>query len=402
MSDQNILVTISGPDRPGITAQLMGIIVKSRYDLLDMGQSGIHGLLSLSILIGDREGGEREVSPILKDLLFAAKEMGVNLNFEIVQGSSLQTSLAQGDKFILSCVDQDTITAAFLRDLSRMLATFDVNILRIHNVNMGHHFKSLEITTVAPPTANLQEVKGQLLQIGQTHQTDIAFLQEHVYRRSKRLIVFDMDSTLIQIEVIDELAKAHGVASEVSQITAAAMNGELDFTESLTRRVAMLKGFPEEKLQGMLNALPLTPGAGKLISTVQELGYRVAIISGGFDPFARFLKRKLCLDYACANQLQVVGGKLTGKLLGTIIDSERKATLLQEIAQREKINLDQVVAIGDGANDLPMLAKAGLGIAFHAKEIVKRRADHHMSFGPMSTILYFLGIPEKEHHASGL
>ena len=393
MDNESILVTVSGPDQPGITAQLMEIVVNAQYEILDMGQSVTHGLLSLSILIGSRDNMEREAPPILKDLLFAAKKMGMGLNFEIVKADAIQ--ITPGSKFVLNCVGQKSISPAFLRDISQMLANFKVNILRIDNVNTGRNFKSLEITTVTPldVDANFQEIKAQLLKIGQAHKTDMAFLKENVYRCSKRLIAFDMDSTLIQVEVIDEMAKVHGVAQEVSQVTAAAMNGQIDFTQSLTQRVALLKGLEVAKVEQILHALPLTLGVPELISTVKELGYKVAVISGGFCLFANSLKEQLDLDYAYANKLEVADGKLTGKVVGRVVDAEQKAVLLEQVACRERINMDQVVAIGDGANDLPMLAKAGLGIAFHAKDVVREKAHNHLSFGPMTTILYFLGIP---------
>ncbi len=202
-----------------------------------------------------------------------------------------------------------------------------------------------------------------------------------------------MDSTLIQAEVIDELAKAHGVGHEISEITERAMNGELDFNESLIARVSKLKGLDASVMEGILSNLPLTPGVEDFLKTIKKLGYKVAVISGGFTFFAEALKEKLGLDYAFANELEIIDGKLTGNVLGTIVNAEQKAILVNLIAQQENISLEQVVAIGDGANDLPMLSRAGLGIAFHAKDIVKKKAQNHMSHGPMTSILYFLGIP---------
>lgn len=391
---QSILVTVSGPDQVGVTAQLMEIIVKSHYEILDMGQSVTHGLLSLSILIYNQAQTEKEDPPILKDLLFAAKKMGMNLDFEIVDVATMPTIC--GDQFILSCVDKTSISSTFLRDMSQILSRFNINILRIDNMDTGQNFRSVEITTVIPPHLDLKEVKSQLLQMGHLHQTDMALLKEHVYRRSKRLIVFDMDSTLIQTEIINEMAQAHGVADEVSQITAAAMDGKLDFTQALLKRVSLLQGLPVQKMGDILQTLPLTPGAQEFITTVKDLGYKVALISGGFDFFAQALKQQLGLDYAFANKLEIQDGKLTGRVTGNIVHAEHKAMLLERITKQEKIKLDQVVAIGDGANDLPMLDKAGLGIAFHAKDAVKKQADHHLSFGPMTTILSFLGIPEQD------
>ncbi|MCY4643776.1 MAG: phosphoserine phosphatase SerB [Bacteriovoracales bacterium] len=391
MEKERILVTVTGPDKTGITASLMDIVVKSEYEILDIGQSVIHGLLSLSFIIIDK-GREkrREAPPILKDLLFAAKKMRMNLDFKIVSTRFVYSNSA--NKFILSCVNKQSIAPLFLFDVSKMLADFGVNILRIDKMNSEDHFKSVDMVTVASSDTDLVKMKSGLLQVAQTHQTDMAFFKENVSHHSKRLIVFDMDSTLIQAEVIDEMAKIYGVEKEVSQITEEAMNGRLDFTESLFRRVSILKGLEQGKMQDLVHRLPITAGAREFIDTVKKLGYKLALISGGFDFFAESLKEQLGLDYAFANKLETKNGRLTGKLLGPIICAEKKATLLEQIAEKEKINLDQVVAIGDGANDLPMLSKAGLGIAFNAKESVKERADGHMSFGPMDTILHFLGI----------
>jgi phosphoserine phosphatase len=221
----------------------------------------------------------------------------------------------------------------------------------------------------------------------------VAFLKDNVFRRNKRLIVFDMDSTLIQTEVIDELADLCGVGEEVKLITHRAMNGEIDFDESLKLRVSKLKGLDTKKMQEILDRLPLTPGVEDFLRTVKNLGYKVALISGGFTFFADALKAKLGLDYSFANELEIVDGRLTGNVKGTIVNANQKAILVKLIAQQENISLEQVVAIGDGANDLPMLATAGLGIAFHAKDIVRKEAQQHMSHGPMTSILYFLGIP---------
>ena len=392
MKNESILVTVSGPDRSGVTAQLMGVIVNSHYSILDMGQSVTHGLLSLNILIAGPNSMEKESPPILKDLLFEAKKMDMNLDFKMLESSTLP--VISDDKFILNCVDKASLTPSFLWDMSRMLSRFNVNILRIDRMNSGQHFKSVEITTVIPPDLNLKEFKSQLLQIGHAHQTDMALFKKNVYDYSKRLIVFDMDSTLIQTEVIDEMAQAHGVKKAVAHITEEAMNGKLDFTQSLLKRVSLLKGLEVEKMDAILKTLPLTPGAQEFITTVKDLGYKVALISGGFDFFAQALEKQLGLDWSFANKLDIQDGKLTGKLIGQIVNAEHKAKILETIAKQEKIKLDQVVAIGDGANDLPMLAKAGLGIAFHAKEVVKEQTDYHLNFGAMTTLFSFLGIPQ--------
>lgn len=388
-NSNRLLVTVSGPDHPGITSKLMNLIVEQEGNIVDMGQAVTHGLLSLSILIKTKEK-EPEDSHLLKDMLFETNKMGLNLAYQIIEPK--KTIVDPGEKFMLNCVSTNNLPAEFVLEISKLMADRHINILRIDNVH-PLNFKSLEMATTIPEDLSLDEFKKELLSISNKYSVDVAFLKDNVFRRSKRLIVFDMDSTLIQAEVIDEMAKKVGASDFVKEITEKAMNGELDFNESITKRVEKLKGLTIDQMQEVLEELPFTPGVVDFVQTVKNLGYKVAIISGGFSYFAQALKEKLGIDYAFANELEMVNGKLTGKLSGTIINAEQKATILKLIAQQEKISLEQVVAIGDGANDLPMLAEAGLGIAFHAKEIVKREAQQHMSHGPMTSILYFLGIP---------
>lgn len=384
-----VLVIVSGPDHPGITAELMKCIMNSEAVIEDMGQSITHGFLSLSILLN--MSGGHENSPLLKDLLFTAKKMKMELEFEVLDDNYEIHNL--GDKYLLSCVSLDGIGAGFLHDISKTLAAHNINIHRIDNISEGE-FKSLDIATYAQSNdIDWDNIKQKLISISNTHKTDLALLKDNVWRRNKRLIVFDMDSTLIQSEVIVEMAKVHGVGNEVHDITERAMNGEFDFSESLVERVKLLKGLEESKLQDILKNIKLTDGVIEFVKTVKSLGYKVAIISGGFQYFANAFKDQLGLDYAFANDLVVENGIVTGEVKGTIVDAQKKADLLEMLAQTEGFNLEQVVAIGDGANDLKMLAKAGLGIAFHAKDVVRENAKQHMSHGPMTSILYFLGIP---------
>ena len=391
-----ILVTVSGPDKPGITAALMRIISDSKGLIHDMGQSVTHGLLSLSILM-DTGTVERNASPILKDLLFEAKKMGLELEFEVIpEEDSPIVNGHELDKFILSCVAPERIPTAFMADIANVLATNRINIQRIDNVTPTT-FRTLEIQTAAEPGLDEKQIKLDIMKVGMNHAVDVCFIRDNVFRRNKRLIVFDMDSTLIQSEVIVDLAEKNGAGKEVHEITERAMNGELDFDESLKLRVAQLKGLSQDQLEIVMDNLKFTPGTELVLKTLKNLGYKIAIISGGFTYFANAIKEKFNLDYAFANELDIRGGKLTGQVSGTVVNAEQKAFLLDLIAQQENISLEQVVAIGDGANDLPMLSKAGLGIAFHAKEIVKKQADTHMSFGPMTSILFFLGIPSSQH-----
>lgn len=391
LSGKTILVTVSGPDGPGITARLMKIISSYEVDILDMGQAVTHGLLSLSFVLGFNGLENSHNGNVLKDLLFDANFMGLTLSYKVVE-TQVVTIEMESEKFIVTCVSPHIVTASFIADLAHILAKYKINIERIDKVS-PREFSSMEISTSIPKTLDTKALKSDLMQVSTLHKIDVAFLKDNVFRRNKRMIVFDMDSTLIQAEVIDELAELCGVGTEVKEITHRAMNGEIDFDESLKLRVSKLKGLEVSRMQNVLENLPLTQGVEEFISTIKLLGYKVALISGGFTFFADALKKKLGLDYSFANELEIKDGKLTGNVIGTIVNANQKAILVKLISQQENISLEQVVAIGDGANDLPMLAAAGLGIAFHAKDIVKKEAQQHLSHGPMTSILYFLGIP---------
>ncbi len=389
MKNKYLLFSVTGPDHPGITSNLMKKIAQCEQTIRDMGQSVTHNLLSLSIFL--EITCPKKESDLIKELLYQTNQMGLSLDYKIIQQEQ-EFPWHNYEKFVLNCISTTNLSPDFMMDISSVLAKNNINIIRIDNVHPTN-FKCLEVVTTLPPEVNLEQVKNDLLATSVNHQVDVAFLKDNVFRRSKRLIVFDMDSTLIQTEVIDEMAEACGKGKEVSEITERAMNGEIDFNQSLMERVSMLKGLEEKKLGEIYRNLKLTKGVQDFISTVKSLGYKIAVISGGFSFFADKLRADLGLDYSFANELEIRNGQLTGNISSTIVNAQQKATLLKLIAQQEKISLEQVVAIGDGANDLPMLATAGLGIAYHAKDIVRKNADHHMSHGPMTSILYFLGIP---------
>ena len=391
LNEKTILVSVSGPDGPGITSRLMKIVSEYNVDILDMGQAVTHGLLSLSFVIGINSDDSSQNGAVLKDLLFVANMMGLTLTYKVVD-QKVHTPEMESDKFIVTCVSPQIVTASFVADLASILANHKINIERIDKVS-PKEFSSMEIATSIPKELDTKALKSELMQVSTKHKIDVAFLKDNVFRRNKRMIVFDMDSTLIQAEVIDELAELCGVGAEVKEITHQAMNGEIDFDESLKLRVSKLKGLEVSRMQEVLENLPLTQGVEEFIKTIKILGYKVALISGGFTFFADALKLKLGLDYSFANELEIKDGLLTGKVTGTIVNANQKAILVKLIAQQENISLEQVVAIGDGANDLPMLAAAGLGIAFHAKDVVRKEAQQHLSHGPMTSILYFLGIP---------
>lgn len=295
-------------------------------------------------------------------------------------------------KFILCCVSTTAIKEDFHRDLATLLSAHKAQAEKhIHLSESG--LWALDMPIVFSDPADAKNIKFDLIDLSNKHQVDMALLPDHPSRTNRKLIVFDMDATLIKQEVINEMAMVHGVGDEVKAITKRAMNGDLNFDESLRLRVGYLKGLERTKMENILNHLELSEGTAKLIREVKKLGYKTAIISGGFKYFAENFRQRLQMDYVFANDLEWDGDVLTGRVSGNIVNAEEKARLIGELAKKENLTIDQVVAVGDGANDIPMLLTAGFGIAFHAKEKVKREANHQMGHGPMSIILYFLGIP---------
>jgi phosphoserine phosphatase len=249
---------------------------------------------------------------------------------------------------------------------------------------------------VSGASAQEPAMRADFLAAAQELSIDIAFQRESIFRRNRRLFAFDMDSTLIQGEVIDELAKMAGVGDEVAHITEAAMRGELNFDESFTRRVGLLRGLPGERVESLLETIPLAQGAERLIRTLCMLGYKTAILSGGFTFFARRLQEQLGIDYVHANELEIADGKVTGRVVPPIVNGERKAALLAEIAHAEDISLEQVVAVGDGANDIPMLKVAGMGIAYRAKPLVRQSAPQSISALGLDGLLYLIGVRDRD------
>jgi phosphoserine phosphatase len=378
------LLAFSGEDKPGHLASLLGVLARHQVKLIDIGQTVTHHFLSVSLLL--EELGDE----VLTELDQKANELNLRLHTrQLVDRLPEKHSL---HKYILSCVSPRNISPAFIQDSLTLLGEFKLQIRRMESI-AETGFTSLDIYAAADSALPHEKIKMRLMDLSHQHQVDMAFLLDDAFRLNKKLIVFDMDSTLIQAEVIDEMAHEHGIGEKVKAITERAMNGELNFDQALRERVALLKGFERSKMEGILKRLPLTPGTEKFIKTVKKLGYKTAIVSGGFRYFAENLQEQLGMDYAFANELEFNGDVLTGLVKGDIINAQKKAQILTELAQKENIHLEQVVAIGDGANDLLMLAQAGLGIAFHAKEKVRREARHQLGHGPMTSILYFLGIP---------
>ncbi|MCS4504553.1 Phosphoserine phosphatase SerB2 [wastewater metagenome] len=397
-----VLINISGHDNPGITSALMDILAGYGARVLDIGQAMIHDTLALGILI--KIPDEAQSAPVLKDLLYEAHKLDLRVRFTPISAEDYERWVAHegAPRQVLTLLGR-RVTAEQIGRIAHVITDQGLNIEDIvrltgrsalHDDNGGSR-ACIELTLRGTPR-DPDAMKASFFSISEALGVDISFQEDNFYRRNRRLVVFDMDSTLIQQEVIDELAKEAGVGEQVVAVTEAAMRGEIDFRESLARRVALLEGLPETTLEAVAQRLTLTEGAERLLKTLHTLGYRTAVISGGFTYFGRYLQQRLDLDYVHANELEIADGRLTGRVIGEVVDGGRKAALLEEIAVQEGITLDQVIAVGDGANDLPMLKLAGLGIAFHAKPLVQQRARQAISTVGLDGILYLMGMKDAE------
>ena len=397
-----ILLNISGEDKPGLTASLTRILSQYSVNILDIGQAVIHEDLGLGILFEVPE--KSESAPILKDLLFRSYELGLNIKFTPITEKKYNDWVShQGkERFIITLLSRK-LAADHLSMVTEVISEQALNIDYITRLSgrvlLGNEHesdKSVVEFSVRGTPSDAEKMKKAFITISQNTGVDIAFQADNIFRRNRRLICFDMDSTLIQTEVIDELAIKAGVGDQVKAITEAAMRGDIDFNESFIQRVELLKGLDESVMKEIAENLPITEGAERLFKTLKMYGYKTAILSGGFTYFGNYLKSKLEVDYVFANDLEIKDGKLTGKHRGEIVDGNKKAELLKLLAFKEDIHLEQVIAVGDGSNDLPMLQLAGLGIAFHAKPKVKASARHHISTIGLDAILYLLGFRDRE------
>ncbi|MDP2967633.1 MAG: phosphoserine phosphatase SerB [Deltaproteobacteria bacterium] len=384
-----VLVTVSGPDRPGITASFSRILVENQVEIVDIEQASLQDFLGLSFLL-DMSGAKQSKDGVLKDLLFEASRLGLTLNFRLYSENEVKARNSK-NLFVLTYFG-DTRALA---EISNILGEENANIVMISNLTR-HCASCVELTINVNGVQNLSRLKERVIARSHELNIDLALQKMEAYRKNKRIVFFDMDSTLIDMEIIDEMAERAGVFKEVSRITEKARRGDLDFEEALIQRVALLKGLKVKELEKIREEMRLSEGAEELITTLKRLGYKLGLVSGGFHYFADYLKDKMGLDFAYANQLEIKNGKLTGKVVGKVVDNTYKAKIVNVVSDAEGVLLDQTVAIGDGANDVLMLGQAGLGIAYNARGKLDRAANMSLGQARLKNILYILGISEEE------
>lgn len=400
MKQEQILISITGQDHPGLTASVMTILARYNAQVLDIGQADIHSSLNLGVLI---RTDEQSSGQVMKELLFKATDLGVNIGFQPVSDDDYEHWVSQQGKnrYILTIIGR-SLTARNIEGAAKVIAAQGFNIdsilrltgrMSIRNPERNRR-ACIEFSLRGTPR-DRESMQADLMRLGQDEDIDFSFQRDDMFRRMRRLICFDMDSTLIQTECIDELAKRAGVGDKVKAITERAMRGEIDFKESFTERVALLKGLDSSVMKDIAEHLPLTEGVPRLMKVLKTCGYKIAILSGGFTFFGEYLRQRFGIDFVYANELEIdENGKLTGRYVGEIVDGHRKAELLKLIAQVEHVNLAQTIAVGDGANDLPMISEAGLGIAFHAKPRVVANASQSINTMGLDGVLYFLGFKD--------
>ncbi|GIH64007.1 phosphoserine phosphatase SerB [Microbispora siamensis] len=396
MNQRTLLITLTGPDRPGVTSRLFSVLAGFPVVVADVEQVVIRGRLTLGVLVAYAGGPPTGTGGTIGGLWTAVEQVAADLDMdlEIATGTTSKEKRRRG-RLHVTVLGAPLLPAA-MAGIAGRIAASGANIDRIERLS------SYPVTCIelAVSGADPQAMRAELAAEAAAQQVDVAVQRSGLYRRAKRLIVMDVDSTLIQNEVIELLARHAGCLDEVARVTDEAMRGELDFAESLVRRVALLEGLSEEVFEKVVKEVVLTPGARTLVRTLKRLDYRFAIVSGGFTQITDSLVADLGIDYSAANTLEVVDGRLTGRVVGEIVDRPGKARALERFAAESGIPLSQTVAIGDGANDLDMFAVAGLGIAFNAKPIVRQAADTAVNVPYLDSILYLLGISREEVEAA--